>query len=82
MATGGSASRVRSCSSSSTALTASTSPHYISLAEAEELHRELGVAIRAFDRARALSQAVAAWAPYPFRDHRTLAETMADEGAQ
>ena len=59
---------------------------YLSRAEAEELRDELSAALRAFDLAKelaravvsALPSAVACRAPYPFRDHRTVAELPAD----
>lgn len=54
---------------------------YLSRAEAEQLHAELGHALAAFDLAKDLAGSIAAEigarassAPYPFRDHRTLAE--------
>lgn len=58
---------------------------YLSRAEAEQLHAELGHALAAFSLAKDFAGGIAAeigarasTAPYPFRDHRTLAEVSAD----
>lgn len=48
-------------------------------AEAEQLRNELNHALGAFDLAKDLARAVACREPYPFRDHRTLADQPDDE---
>lgn len=42
--------------------------------EAEQLVAELQTALRTFDVASELATAIGCSAPYPFRDHRTVAE--------
>lgn len=62
-------------------------PRFLTRAEAEQLRDELDAGLRAFDLAKDLAREVvgptaalleakgiACRAPYPFRDHRTLAE--------
>ncbi len=56
-------------------------PRILSRAEAEQLRDEIGAALRAFDLAKDFARGVAtevgaraATAPFPFHDHRTLAE--------
>lgn len=52
-------------------------PKILTKAEAEQLRDQLNSALRAFGLAEAMAEgfaARAATAPYPFRDHRTLAE--------
>ncbi len=55
-------------------------------AEAEQLHAELGAALRAFALAKDFAGGIASetgarasTAPYPFRDHRTLEEVFGSE---
>jgi hypothetical protein len=50
---------------------------YLSRAEAEQLRGEIDNALKAFDLARGLAVSVASRSPYPFRDHRSLAEVEA-----
>lgn len=57
-------------------------PKYLTRAEAEQLHAELGHALAAFALAKDFAGSIAAevgarasTAPYPIHDHRTLAET-------
>lgn len=55
---------------------------FLSRAEAEQLRDEINAALRAFDAAKEMATAIACRAPYPFRDHRTLAEVDDLEGAR
>jgi len=57
-------------------------PRYLTPDEARALRDEIDGALRAFDLARDLAEAVAYRGPWPIKSHRTLEQMMAEEARE